>query len=67
MSFRRDLQLTRPSEAEQRREECPNRAEHTPSPRNYMDWHAWAARMGRTHDQLTCEGCGLFVIWRRRK
>lgn len=46
---------------------CPLRATHTPDPRGYGDWFAWAAKMATTHTQVRCEGCGLLAIWRRRK
>lgn len=42
---------------------CPNRADHTPSPETYFEWHDWAELMIRTHDQVRCDGCGLFAIW----
>ena len=43
-------------------EECPNRAEHTEGPTGYVQWHAWAERMAKTHVQSKCPGCGLWVI-----
>jgi len=42
---------------------CPNIADHTPSPRGYVEWHGWAARMQRTHVTRRCPGCGLYKIW----
>jgi len=46
---------------------CPNIASHTPCPRGYNEWHAWAARMYRTHTQSRCPGCGLYKIWEPRR
>jgi hypothetical protein len=37
--------------------------QHTPSPANYLGWHGWAERMGKTHKQIRCEHCGLWAIW----
>lgn len=42
---------------------CPNRANHTPCPEGYIQWHAWAEKMGKTHYQVTCHGCGRYAIW----
>lgn len=36
---------------------------HTESPDGYLQWHAWAERMERTHVQRQCRGCGLWSIW----
>lgn len=47
-------------------EECPNANEHTPSPEGYIQWHAWAGKMNRTHRQIRCSGCGLYKIWVKR-
>ena len=47
----------------QRENACPNRQKHTPSPVGYLPWHDWAARKSKTHKQIKCEGCGLFLIW----
>ena len=38
-------------------------ADHTYGPDNYLAWHEWAERMGETHDQRTCDECGLYLIW----
>lgn len=43
---------------------CPNREDHTPCPDDYRGWHAWAELMSKTHSQVTCNGCGLYAIWR---
>lgn len=42
---------------------CPNAAAHTPEPKGYLAWHAWAARMAETHHQIRCSGCGRYAIW----
>lgn len=48
--------------------DCSNREQHTEEPPlGYVGWHMWAARMGKTHRQVKCEGCGLFRIWEKRK
>lgn len=54
---------------ERRRQEasCPSFHDHTPCPEGYLDWHAWAKRMMRTHRQIRCTGCQRFEIWVPRK
>lgn len=47
--------------------ECPSFHDHTPCPDGYIQWHAWARRMNRTHKQIRCTGCGRFAIWIPRK
>jgi hypothetical protein len=42
---------------------CPSFHDHTPSPEGYIQWHAWASKMLKTHKQRKCTGCGLFAIW----
>jgi hypothetical protein len=47
--------------------EFPDECEpHTPAPRGYLQWHEWAEKMGKTHRQRQCAGCGLFAIWEKR-
>ncbi len=46
---------------------CPDRIHHTEAPRGYLQWHSWARRMGRTHRQVKCTGCGLYAIWVPKK
>lgn len=43
--------------------DCPNKANHTPSPRGYVAWHEWAEQMQKTDTQIACESCGLWAIW----
>lgn len=50
-----------------KRPECPNAANHTPDPEGYLQWHAWAARMARTHRQVQCADCGRLAIWIPKK
>ena len=47
-------------------EECPSFFDHTPSPPGYLEWHAWAKKMGKTHKQATCTRCGFWAIWEPR-
>ena len=42
---------------------CPDIMHHDAGPSGYLQWHAWARRMARTHRQIKCTGCGLYVIW----
>jgi hypothetical protein len=48
---------------DKQREACPSKADHADEPDGYLEWHAWAEKMGKTHDQAQCPGCGLWVIW----
>ena len=43
--------------------ECPNKAQHTPAPDGYIDWHHWAEEKAQTHVQVKCPGCGIWTIW----
>lgn len=46
---------------------CPDRRKHTPGgPAGFNEWHAWAERKDKTHKQLVCPTCGLYVIWERK-
>ncbi len=47
------------------KDECTS--EHTPCPVGYYAWHEWAGKKGRTHRQVKCKACGLYVIWVKRK
>ena len=44
-------------------EKCPNDAEHTTCPENYLAWHEWAAEMEKSHAQTQCPVCTLWAIW----
>jgi hypothetical protein len=47
--------------------DCSRFHDHTLAPEGYIQWHAWAKRMNRTHRQIKCAGCGLWAIWIPRK
>ncbi len=50
--------------------ECPDAARHTPCPVGPYDqlrWYSWAEAMSKTHRQVRCPMCGLFVIWVPKK
>lgn len=52
----------------EREKNCPNKKKHTKgAPEGYADWFDWAEKKEKTHKQTRCEGCGLYVIWVRRK
>ena len=42
---------------------CSTPEAHTVCPEDYLAWHAWAEKMGETHHQIRCRGCGLFRVW----
>lgn len=42
---------------------CLNAQNHTPAPPGYIAWHAWAERMGKTHNQVRCLFCNRYEIW----
>lgn len=46
-------------------EACPDVDTHTRERLGYLDWHAWAAKMAKTHTQHRCPTCGFWVIWKR--
>ena len=46
---------------------CPHFEDHTPCPEGYIQWHAWAETMAKTHRQEKCPGCGLYEIWTPKK
>jgi len=39
------------------------RCKHTKCPTGYLQWHAWAECMMKTHTQKRCPNCGLWAIW----
>lgn len=39
---------------------------HTKAPTGYVEWHEWAEKKAKTHDQIRCPGCGLFKVWVKR-
>jgi hypothetical protein len=42
---------------------CPHAEDHTPCPDGYIQWHAWAEKMSKTHRQEKCGECGRWSIW----
>lgn len=34
-------------------------------PSGYVAWFDWADRMGKTHHQESCPGCGRSSVWRK--
>lgn len=46
---------------------CPQKAKHTKCPEGYMQWSLWAEEKIKTHRTERCRGCGLFVIWVKKK
>lgn len=45
----------------------PVRYKGEPLGMQYIAWHEWAERKGKTQVQERCEHCGLYAIWRSRK
>ena len=43
------------------------KCKHTPCPTGYVEWHFWAEKKTRTHEQERCPGCGRWAIWKRKK
>lgn len=46
---------------------CAHFEDHAACPEGYIQWHAWAEEMAKTHRQEKCAGCGLYAIWTPRK
>jgi hypothetical protein len=42
---------------------CKHIEKHTPCPKGYIEWHEWAEKMGKTHNQIKCHSCGFLVVW----
>lgn len=40
---------------------------HTQGPSGYLAYLEWAEKMGETHEQAQCPGCGLWAIWKPRE
>ena len=47
----------------QKKDNCINKANHTPCPSGYLEWDKWSDKMSETHNQKRCPECGLWVIW----
>lgn len=39
---------------------------HTRQPDSYLEWHAWAEKKIKTHDQVECPHCGKFAVWKKK-
>lgn len=46
---------------------CPHAEDHTACPEGYIQWHAWAEEMAKTHKQIKCGECGRYSIWIPKK
>lgn len=44
-------------------QDCPLRAQHTPSPDGYLAWQDWAEAKAKTHRQMRCAGCHRWSVW----
>ena len=45
---------------------CPNAANHTPQPSNYIAWDEDCERReARGEVQTQCPACGLWAIWKK--
>lgn len=40
---------------------------HTKCPIGYIEWHDWAVKKMKTHDQKKCPNCGDLSIWYKKK
>ena len=45
---------------------CEHFEDHTVCPEGYIQWHAWAEELGKTHKQRKCPGCGYYAIWEEK-
>jgi predicted RNA-binding Zn-ribbon protein involved in translation (DUF1610 family) len=36
-------------------------------PVGYVEWMEWAEKLGRTHEQEECPGCGRLTVWRKKE
>ena len=50
-------------------DDCPKWSSHTRAnmPDGYNARQEWADRMARQYRQTRCDGCGYWVIWKRKK
>ena len=39
---------------------------HTKCPSGYIQWHEWAEKKSKTHKQIKCTCCGLYLVWIRK-
>ena len=49
--------------------DCPRQSSHTRAaePYGYLERQAWFDRMAKQYRQTRCDGCGYWVIWKRKK
>lgn len=58
------MRVAKPKNGIKNARDCPRAAElHTPRPEGYLEWHAWADEMTKTHRQERCPECGFLSIW----
>lgn len=46
---------------------CKNSKNHTPCPKWQLQWQMRADEMIKTHKQVKCKDCDLYVIWNKRE
>lgn len=46
---------------------CPDKGKHTKCPEGYIAWHEWAEKKAKTHRQVMCGTCKLYMIWKPKK
>lgn len=46
-----------------RADDCDHIEGHTACPAGYIQWHAWADEMAKTHNCVRCVHCGFWAIW----
>lgn len=47
-----------------RADDCDHIEGHTACPAGYIQWHAWADKMAKTHNCVRCVHCGFWAIWK---
>ena len=49
--------------------DCPRQSSHTRAnmPDSYNARQKWADRMAKQYRQTRCDGCGYWMIWKRKK
>lgn len=47
---------------------CPKSAQHHQPgiPDGYLERQDWFRAMAKTHQQLRCDACRLFVVWKKK-
>lgn len=41
--------------------------DHTPCPSTYVEWSVWAEKKSKTHEQVQCDECKRWAIWRKKQ